>query len=242
MQVFIISARQDRSLHHDISDALQREGIGVWIDAASTGRTIEEELRSWMSDADLIVVLWSQDAVDSSFIEIQLKVAVQLGKKFLLLRIADAPLPDLPNHCAVLSVDRKERVGPMVAEFIKRRRVRHLFLSYSRQDDVVADEVFRLIAKSDHQVWIDRSGIAVGEQFPQKILQAIESADDVLLLWSEHAKSSRWVEREWNHAYKLSKNIVPILLDETPLPMSLEDTNGIRSLEDDSLARFLGIH
>ena len=242
MKVFIISAMQDRMLHDDISASLQRERIAVWFDAAMSFRTLEEDLRAWMSDADLIVVLWSQDAADSSYVELELKVAIELEKKFILLRIEDAPLPDLPSYCAILSAESKERVGSIVVDFIKRRCARHLFLSYSSQDDEFADDVLRLIAKSDHQVWVDRSSIEAGEQFPEKILKAIEAADDVLLLWSSNARSSRWVEHEWNHAYKLSKTIVPILLDDTPLPMSLEDTSGIRSLKDEFLARFLGIH
>jgi hypothetical protein len=44
-------------------------------------------------------------------------------------------------------------------------------------------------------------GIRVGESIPTKINQGIEQSDVLIVVLSEHAVASHWVEREWQAKY-----------------------------------------
>jgi len=48
-----------------------------------------------------------------------------------------------------------------------------------------------------------------------------------LLVWSQEAAASHFVEFEWNTALALQKSVLPCLLDQTPLPPALSAINGI---------------
>jgi hypothetical protein len=112
VKVFIVAAREDSYLHGMISAALQRERIGVWIDAAATGRPFEEDLRLWMSDAELIVVIWSRNSQKSRSMQLEWKIAIELEKRILLVGVGDVDLPELPNQCALMTIDEPRSAGP----------------------------------------------------------------------------------------------------------------------------------
>jgi hypothetical protein len=79
-----------------------------------------------------------------------------------------------------------------------------------------------------------------GEQWPKAIGEAIATNDCFLLVWSNSAAQSHFVEFEWNSAIALRKTILPCLLDDTPLPPALSAINAldVRQL-DDALPRLL---
>ena len=74
-------------------------------------------------------------------------------------------------------------------------------------------------------VWRDQEKIQGGEKWPKVLGEAIDQHNFFLLAWSKQAAQSHFVELEWCTALALKKQIIPLRLDNTPLPAVL------RSLE-----------
>jgi hypothetical protein len=102
-----------------------------------------------------------------------------------------------------------------------------VFLSYARNDLQVVQRLEQEIVAHGLTVWRDQDSIYGGQQWPKAIGEAIATHDRVVLVWSQHAARSHFVELEWNIALALQTSIIPCWLDQTPLPPALRATNGI---------------
>ena len=96
---------------------------------------------------------------------------------------------------------------------------------YSRADQVHAQRVYGLAATFDAVV-IDAS-LRPGEAWRPAIAEAIMRARVVLILWSKHAASSAEVGTESRLALASQARVVPVLLDDTPLPGGLSERHGV---------------
>jgi hypothetical protein len=76
-------------------------------------------------------------------------------------------------------------------------------------------------------VFQDVDGIATGELWDEAVDRAIGAAHKVFLFWCEHASTSREVLRECRIARRLRKPLLPVLLDETPLPPAMAKVQGV---------------
>lgn len=112
-----------------------------------------------------------------------------------------------------------------------------IFLSYAHEDHkyvekVVAQLRLKGILGGDDSVVLDpeRSQVAVVRTRGVAIRQAIESADQVVLLWTEAGEKSQWVNYEAGMADALGKLITVVLVGEASpeLPYSLRDVQVIR--------------
>ena len=95
------------------------------------------------------------------------------------------------------------------------------FLSYAKVDTSTAEQLQRWLNKREVNVWRDQDSILAGERWPRKIGEGIVRNNVFLMLWSLSASTSNYVDFEWNTAIALQKTIIPILLDNTPLPPAL---------------------
>lgn len=95
-------------------------------------------------------------------------------------------------------------------------RIRSVFVSYSRKDSDLVQPLVSILRGVGASVAIDVA-ITPGSKWRTVIVNAIEACDAVLLFWCEHAAYSGEVAREWQHALKLGKSIIPIRLDGTDL-------------------------
>ena len=102
-----------------------------------------------------------------------------------------------------------------------------IFISYSRQDLAVVQRVEQALTANGFSVWRDQESLYGGQQWPKEIGEAIATSDYFLLLWSNNAADSHFVEFEWTTAIALGKAIIPCLLHDTPLPSSLRGIHGI---------------
>ncbi len=102
-----------------------------------------------------------------------------------------------------------------------------VFISYSQTDLVFVEKLENFLIENQHKVWRDQKSVKGGQNWPKVIGEAIASNDLVLLVWTNSAKNSHFVEFEWTTAVALRKTIVPYLLDDTPLPPSLSTYNSI---------------
>lgn len=77
-----------------------------------------------------------------------------------------------------------------------------IFISYSRYDSNVVNELVSLLEEEGYSVWIDRDGIESGDDFKRVILKAIKESKVVLFFSSEHSNVSDWTAKEIGVAVK----------------------------------------
>ena len=56
---------------------------------------------------------------------------------------------------------------------------------------------------------------------PDRISDALEWCDTLVLVWSESASNSYYVRLEWQSALDMQKRIIPCILDDAHLPAIL---------------------
>jgi len=98
-----------------------------------------------------------------------------------------------------------------------------VFISHSHSDK---DEAFRLhllLKANGATTFLDQDEILGGDTLPQVIRNGIARCDKFLLIWSEAAAASEWVEKEWEAAFELRKRIIPYILDSSSLPDALQN-------------------
>jgi hypothetical protein len=81
-----------------------------------------------------------------------------------------------------------------------------LFMSYARQDEALCDDFRRNLLHEGFSTWHD-GVIRPDEDYRQKIFQALEEADAVIVVWSDFAVKSLWVIDEATRAAKQRKLI-----------------------------------
>ncbi len=71
----------------------------------------------------------------------------------------------------------------------------HLVICHSSQDKAVADAACAALERAGVVCWIAPRDPLPGSPYGQQIIEAVENADVVLLIFSEHANSSEHVSR-----------------------------------------------
>ncbi len=90
-----------------------------------------------------------------------------------------------------------------------------IFISYSRADTQIVDQFVTKLTDAGYRVWIDREGIDGGDQFPVRIVEAIENSTVILFFSSANSNASKWTVKEIFYAFTEDKIIIPIKIDET---------------------------
>ena len=93
LAIFISYAREDRQTAEHLAEALQSEGLSVWWDREILGGSeFSEVIEIELNRADVAIVLWSEEAVKSSFVRDESARALAAGK-LLPVRIEDVSPP-----------------------------------------------------------------------------------------------------------------------------------------------------
>ena len=100
-----------------------------------------------------------------------------------------------------------------------------VFLSYAREDRERAGQFVRALEQKEWEVWWDFL-IEPGKDFDQAIDAALSKASCVLVLWSAHAVSSRYVKAEAREALDQNK-LVPIFIEDVRPPLELRAIQGV---------------
>lgn len=99
-----------------------------------------------------------------------------------------------------------------------------IFISYSLQDAQRSEQVARSLEEIGLKPWLARREVRPGESFVERIDDALTDASYVVLLVSRASMASSWVKKEWMSALARKEvTLVPVRLDETPLPALLSD-------------------
>lgn len=104
---------------------------------------------------------------------------------------------------------------------------KRVFISHSSKDKQFARWLAVELANSGHSPWLDEWEIRVGESIPLKISQGVKNCHALVVLLSEHAVASRWVENEWAAKYweEITEGramVLPVLLKKCEIPTLLK--------------------
>ena len=99
-----------------------------------------------------------------------------------------------------------------------------IFISYSRKDTAIADQICAALDSVGITYFIDRQGIGGGFEFPAVLAENIVNSKLFLLLASKNSYESKFTMSEIVFAFnKKPKNaILPYIIDNSSLPISLE--------------------
>lgn len=96
-----------------------------------------------------------------------------------------------------------------------------IFISYARHDTAIADRVSEALAKADIPFQRDVLALKPGDDFIDWMSRSIEQATYLILLVSNASMASDFVGQEWRSALASGTLVIPVRLDDTPVPALL---------------------
>ena len=104
----------------------------------------------------------------------------------------------------------------------------NIFVSYSPADnDLVSAIVSLLSASNSAVVYCDADSLRTSGRWREELDKAVSEANLVLVFWCHHSNTSYEVRKEFALALERGKDVLPLLLDGTPLPGKLADRRTI---------------
>lgn len=101
-----------------------------------------------------------------------------------------------------------------------------VFISHATIDKWIAIQLDKMIQGCGIATYRDDRDLQGGAKIGPEIRAQLQKCQELLVLWSAHAKQSEWVEPEIGMAYGLSLHIVPVRhgMVVGTLPPQLRDT------------------
>lgn len=106
-------------------------------------------------------------------------------------------------------------------------RQRLIFLSYSRRDAGIVRKLGFIIQAVGDVPWRDEESVKPGERWRMAITNAIQDCDRMLVFWCRHSRESQEVRSEYHLAIRSSKDLVPVCMDRSEIPMPLSQFQAI---------------
>ncbi len=113
--------------------------------------------------------------------------------------------------------------------------MKDIFISYASEDRAIAQRLAAGLEQSGISVWWDRQ-IQVGSEWDKTIEDALTAAKCAVVLWTGHAKNSRWVRAEAREALKHEK-VVPVMLETNAIPLAFTGIQALRFLGWEGVAK-----
>ncbi|SRR6266567_2221245 len=105
-----------------------------------------------------------------------------------------------------------------------------IFVSYAEEDTACAERIRQDLEAKGYTTWRKPTSLTIESiLYPKTIENVILGSAAVVLVWSDSASQSEWVERQILFAQQLKKLIVPVLLDGTALLPTLVEVSPIAS-------------
>ena len=98
-----------------------------------------------------------------------------------------------------------------------------IFVSYSHRDSDLVAPIVALLRASKALVFRDADQLMPGKKWRQQLDSAISNSTTILVFWCDHSRSSEEVKKEYTAAIQQRKDLLPLLLDSTPLPEELAE-------------------
>jgi len=117
----------------------------------------------------------------------------------------------------------------------RRLRQRRIFIIYANRDREKATEVVKKLREMGYNPWFDVDEIAPGQKWTHTIMKGIAESAVALLLVSKNIRAEDgFVSKELDAAMSTMTSrdesfspVIPILLDESPVPMQLRDVHWV---------------
>lgn len=108
-------------------------------------------------------------------------------------------------------------------EILKRKMV---FISYPHKNEkFIDDSIIPIFNNYDIDVWFDRNRIPeenLEDGLPFQLQHGIGVCETILIIWSKFTSSSKWMVVELCTAISLIKNIVILIIDDSPVNSFIE--------------------
>lgn len=98
-----------------------------------------------------------------------------------------------------------------------------IFVSYSHRDAGLVTPVVGLLRATRDLVFQDVSGLTPGMKWREQMEEALRVANLVIVFWCHHSSRSEEVRKEYELALGTKKDLLPVILDATPLPKELTE-------------------
>ena len=96
-----------------------------------------------------------------------------------------------------------------------------VFISYSRKDQVVVDEIRQLLDSNAITYWLDTEKVHMGSEFMADIVDAIENSTITLFISSSDSNNSIFTAKEVALAFNAGKYIIPYKIDNSSFSKKL---------------------
>lgn len=97
-----------------------------------------------------------------------------------------------------------------------------VFISYTTQNKTAADAVCAGLEREKLRCWIAPRDVLPGSNYGESIVNAIETARVVVLIFSSASNLSPAVQREMERAMHFAKPIIPFRLEDVPITKGME--------------------
>lgn len=97
-----------------------------------------------------------------------------------------------------------------------------IFISYSHQDKETVDMICKHLDDNNISYFRDIFDITISSTFTEALADAILSCKLVLFIASKHSFASKYTSKEVTFAYQNHIAIMPLLVDNTPMPTHLQ--------------------
>lgn len=97
-----------------------------------------------------------------------------------------------------------------------------IFISYSSKDKTAADAACAVLEGAGVRCWIAPRDVIPGKEYGASIVEAIERAKAMLLIFSSNANESPQIRREIERAVKKGVTIIPLRIEDVEPTQSME--------------------
>ncbi len=115
------------------------------------------------------------------------------------------------------------------------RSISHVFLSYARQDEAIAEQIVSILEELEVDYFRDDKNIAWGQPISQAVGMGLSESQALLLVLSADSLKSLWVPFELGQAVACGKPVLPVLVGGYEMercPAYLADLKYITSMAD----------
>lgn len=123
---------------------------------------------------------------------------------------------------------------------------RRVFIVYAREDLNAARKLSADLKQHGFNPWLDVDEITPGQVWQKAVLRSLEESATALVLVSEHLNKKGFVQEELKVALKTLQErqkdispVVPVRLDDSPVPESLSHVQWVNLFDENGLERLL---
>ncbi len=105
-----------------------------------------------------------------------------------------------------------------------------IFVSYVQEDAECAEHIHQGLEAKGYSAWREPASLSMESiLYPRTVENVILGSAAVILVWSNSAAQSEWIERQILFGQRLKKLIVPVVIDGTDLPNTVVSVTPITS-------------